>query len=81
MQGYLRKKSHEQGFAGGEFCEVISELTHDLTKARNQLVHLMHQVSKYATVTILLPQDALGAVRRIPIVRAPRLNLISHVCQ
>jgi hypothetical protein len=44
MQGYLRKKSHEQGFAGGEFCEVISELTRDLTKARNQLVHLMNQV-------------------------------------
>lgn len=44
MQGFLRKKSNDQGFAGGEFCEVISTLTHDLTKARNQLVRLMNQV-------------------------------------
>ena len=45
MQGnYLRKRSNEQDFDGGEFCEVISTLTHDLTKARNQLVRLMHQL-------------------------------------
>ncbi|KAG0621485.1 hypothetical protein M758_3G023900 [Ceratodon purpureus] len=44
MQSYLRKKTQEPGVAGREFCEVISSLTHDLTKARNQLVRLMHQV-------------------------------------
>lgn len=45
MQSYLSRRSREQrSNSGGEFCEVISTLTHDLTKARNQLVRLMNQV-------------------------------------
>lgn len=41
-----RRRSREQGCgSGGEnFCDVISTLTHDLTKARTQLARLMQQV-------------------------------------
>lgn len=41
MQCYASRRSHEQSCAQAEFWGVISTLTHDLTKARNQLARLV----------------------------------------
>jgi hypothetical protein len=41
---YSKRRSHEKACAGGEFWDVISVLTQDLTKARNQLARLMKEV-------------------------------------
>lgn len=44
QQCYKGRRSHDKARAGGDFWDVISTLTQDLTKARNQLARLMKEV-------------------------------------